>query len=337
MTFGYLGTNAIAGSTSTFSLGSVFSRGGELTAIGTWTRDGGAGPDDVAVFYTSEGEIAIYSGTNPGSADTWALSGVFTVGRPIGRRCMVKAGSDLYLITENGVLPMTQVLGTGEAAPNRAISDKISATYSEAVDNYASTFGWEGMIYPRGGYGLFNVPASAGGEFNQLIVNLDTGAWSRFRDQNAYSWALLSGDPYFGGSTKVFKADTGLSDDGSTIAASAKTGFFYFGQRSGPKRFTAVRPVFASDSPLTVSLGFDVDYKDGTSAFTASTGATGGATWGSATWDGAEGGGAITTTQDWQSVADIGWNAAVRVRTSTDEQFVRWLATDLLYEIGAGL
>ena len=168
------------------------------------------------------------------------------------------------------------------------------------------------------------------------MVNLETGAWARFIDQNAYTWALLNGDLYFGGSTKVYKADSGPDDSGSAISASAKTAFIYFGGRTGPNRYMAIRPVMASDSALTVSIGFDVDYNDGTSTLTPSTGESDAATWDLATWDVAPWAAGINTKLEWLSVSGIGWNAAVRIRTQTSAQSVRWLATDVRFEQGVG-
>jgi len=204
------------------------------------------------------------------------------------------------------------------------------------VVSFAATFGWEGELYPRGGYGLFNVPASTGGNFNQYVVNLETGSWARFTDQNAYTWAVLNSDLYFGGNTKVHKADSGPDDGGTAIAASAKTAFIYFGGRTGPNRYTAIRPVMASDAALTVSIGFDVDYADGTSTLTPSTGTSDAATWDVAAWDTAAWAAPINTKLEWLSVSEIGWNAAVRLRTQTSAQSVRWLATDVRFEQGVG-
>jgi len=336
LTFGFLPINAVAGTVAEFDLGSVYSLGGQIQAIGTWTRDGGAGPEDNALFWTDQGEIAMYAGTDPADASLWSLVGVYRVGRPIGRRCILNVGSDCYLITENGILPMTQVLGTGEAAPNRAISDKISLTYNESVVSYRSVFGWEGELYPRGGYGLFNAPASTSGEFVQYVVNLETGAWARFRDQNAYTWTVFDSDLYFGGNTKVHKADTGTDDSGTAIQATAKTAFIYFGERKGPTRYTAIRPVMASDSALEISIGFDVDYRDGTSTLVPSATTSGTSSWDTSPWDTTPWAGPINTQLDWLSVAAIGWNAAVRIRTMTDSQSVRWLATDVRFEPGQG-
>ena len=119
---------SVAGTVATFDLASIAQKGGSLQAIGTWTRDGGDGSDDLAVFLTSEGEAIVYAGTNPGSADAWNLVGVFNIGRPIGRRCVEKVGADLIVTTENGFLPLSKILPLGLSAPSAAISDKISGS-----------------------------------------------------------------------------------------------------------------------------------------------------------------------------------------------------------------
>ncbi len=48
--FWYGGLNAITGTVTEFDLSQVFSRGGNLQAIGTMTIDGGQGPDDLIAF-----------------------------------------------------------------------------------------------------------------------------------------------------------------------------------------------------------------------------------------------------------------------------------------------
>ena len=142
---------------------------------------------------------------------------------------------------------------------------------------------------------------------------------------------------YFGGDTKAYQADNGDSDADANIEASAKTAFIYYGGRGSPKRFTAIRPVMGSNASLPVSIGFDVDFEDGTTSYTPSAVTTTGATWDEATWDVASWGGTVSTSKSWRSVSNIGWNAAVRIRTSTKLQSVKWHSTDVMFEIGRGL
>ena len=337
LSFGYLPINSVAGTVSTFALGSVFNFGGKLVAAGTLTRDGGSGSDDYIAFITSEGEVAVYQGTDPSDATKWSLVGVFKIARPIGKRCIVNVGPELIVITESGFVPLTKMYAEDETNYAKAISDKISGSILTAVTNFKSTFGWEAIIYPKGQFGLFNVPNDVSGSFVQFVVNLNTGAWGRFTGQDAQCWGLLEGDLYFGGNTKVYKADNGLSDAGTQIQGNAKTAFVYYGGRGTSKRFTAIRPIVSSDADLPVSIGFDVDFNDGTSTYTPSSATTDGASWDTATWDVSEWAGTIASQLVWRSVADIGWNAAIRIQTSTQAQSIKWHSVDIYYEKGVGL
>ena len=338
MVFGYLGVNAVAGTMAEFDLSSVFRLGGVLTAIGTWTRDGGSGADDLAVFITSNGEVAVYSGTDPSDATKWSLVGVFKIGRPIGRRCFEKVGSDLIVITDAGAVPLSQVLQSGQSAPTTAISDKIAGAFKESSDANFDTFGWQVLLYPRGRYGLFNIPQGSS-VFHQYVVNLTTGSWARFTGQNAHCWVVFNGELYFGGSSGVvFKADTGTNDNTAAIEGIGKTAFNYFGQRGTQKQFTMIRPVMESNLSLTVSIGFDLDFAQGVDFYTPEPAPVLGATWDEAAWDEEfwpiEGGNVV---QVWRSVNGIGYAAALRVKTSTTAQNVKWHSTDFIWQTGTGL
>ena len=336
--FGYLAVNTIAGAVSEFDLSSLFALGGTLTAIGTWTRDGGAGADDLAVFITSNGEVAVYSGTDPSDATKWALVGVFKIGRPIGRRPMEKVGADLVIITDAGAVPLSQVLQSGESAPTTTVTDKISGAFKDAADKHFSKFGWQVVLYPKGKYGLFNIPISTTPDFHQYVVNLTTGAWCRFKGQTAHCWVVFGGDLYFGGSGGVvYKADTGSNDNGAAILGYGKTAFNYFESRGIQKQFTMIRPVMKSDGDLPVSLGFDVDFADGTAVYSPSTVSSSGAEWDTAIWDDAEWAAPASVVQAWRSVQGIGYCGSIRVRTSTTNQTVDWHATDVIWIPGVGL
>jgi hypothetical protein len=83
----YLPVAAISGAAAKLTIGPFCKLGGYLMAIGSWSRDGGSGPDDMLVLVTSKGEVLIYSGTDPSSSTTFGLVGTFRIAEPIGRRC----------------------------------------------------------------------------------------------------------------------------------------------------------------------------------------------------------------------------------------------------------
>ena len=92
----YLPVDSFQGAGASFPLTGVFTRGGYLVAVGTWTIDGGFGPDDRLVFVSSRGQVAVYSGADPDGVDAdMTLSGVFDLAPPIGRRCLFRVGGDL--------------------------------------------------------------------------------------------------------------------------------------------------------------------------------------------------------------------------------------------------
>ena len=335
LAFGYLPVVSVAGAVSTFDLSSLFDLGGKLIAAGSWSVDGGAGPEDRMVFLTSNGEGAVYIGLDP--ASDWELIGTFKIGRPIGRRCLETVGGDLAVITDSGFVPMSQALPAGLSAPSVAFSNKIEKAVQEASALHKTKFGWQAVLYPQGGYGLFNVPVSNAGDFHQYVVNLTTGAWCRFTGQNGFSWVMHEGALFFGGAGTVFKADTGANDNGAAIEASGKTAFLSFGSPEAVKEFTMLRAVMGSDAELLVSIGFDVDYADGVSVFTPSPTSSPGSEWDTAEWDVAEWASSLSTEQAWRTVFGVGYNAAIRIRTSTTEQNVTWYGDTVIFNLGTGL
>src|SRR6185436_18207516 len=143
-----------------FPLGSEATKGGYLLAMASWTRDGGSGVDDFAVFITSEGEAIVYQGTNPSSATTWAKIGSYVIGRPLGRRCVMQYGAECVVITENGIFPLSSLLQSGDERAKFALSYKIQNAIVNAARAYGPNFGWKAITFPAYDAVLVNVPIS---------------------------------------------------------------------------------------------------------------------------------------------------------------------------------
>lgn len=330
----YLPTGAVGGAATAVNLGNLFPRGGYLMAMGTWTIDAGAGADDFAVFVTSEGEVAVYQGTDPSAAATWALKGVYYVGRPIGRRCFVKLGGDLALLTENGLIPLSKALISGGTTTAGALTDKIQDAVRDAVRVYGSVYGWQPIVHPSASMLLLNVPLSSSMS-HQYAMNAITGAWARFKGWNAACWEVHNGELYYGTSTKVVKAwTTDYNDNGANIETEVKQAFSYLGARGRDKILHMARPVFSSTGSPSVLIGADVDFGDvqptGSLSFAPTTQSTwNGTTWGGGTWSGG-----YTTLRQWQSVPAFGTAIALRMRSATRSIDTRWVSTDYRFEVG---
>lgn len=343
LSFWYLPVNSIAGTAAEFNLAPLARLGGYLVGMVSWTRDGGAGMDDLAVFVTSEGEAIVYQGIDPAAADTWSLIGVFRIGKPIGRNFSIKTGSDATLITEDGFVPLSKVLPIDRIGAEKiAISDRINDAVNTAVLEAGSLYGWQGFSYPRGKWILFNIPtANASGVVDgamQFVFNAITGAACKFTGMDAVSWGLYGDAPYFGGlDGTVYKADTGTDDNGSNIEADMLQAFSYFGYHGQQKLFKMVRPVFATNGPFQAALGMNVDF-DIIPPPTSPTFTTpGSAVWDVSAWDASSWVGDVSISKDWQSVAGLGFAGALRIVVASSSLSVSLRATDYIMEIGGAL
>jgi hypothetical protein len=333
--FGFMNTvEAVAGAASSFDLSGLCTKGGSLVAMGTWTVDGGSGADDFAVFITSEGELIIYRGIDPSTAADWVLSGVYHVGRPVGRRCFLKLGGDLVIITEDGIIPLSRGLISDRATDAIALSDKISGAVNQSVFDHKTKFGWQAVLYPKKTMAIFNVPVKEGTESHQFVLNTTTGAWCRFKGIDASCWAVHDGDLYFGGSTIVFKADTGQNDNNVNIEFDAQQAFVYFQPGARLKHFKMVRPILSATDSVTLTVLLNVDFKsDAIASIVSSTGVPG-ATWDVEDWDVAEWGSDDNIFRDWLSIPGLGFAASFRMTGGSQTITLKWAATDFLYTVG---
>lgn len=332
----YGGTNSIGGAFASFPLYSVARLGGYIMGMATWTRDGGAGADDVAVFVTSEGEAIVYSGTDPSSVSTWSLIGVFRIGKPIGRRFFEKVGADVVLITEDGFLSLATMLGVDRSQSEKAaISDKINIAVNEAVSLYRSNFGWQTVIYPTAKMMIFNIPISST-ESHQYVFNTITKAPCRFKGMNAACWAVANDKLYFGGHDgTVYLADSGLSDNEENIVGDVFPAFSYFGTPHLVKSFSLAEVVFEGDAKIVPAKQLNTDFRSPD----YSAGETWiffgeAATWDSDLWDVGVFGGGTDIFRSWQSVTGIGRSASLRIKTSTKQTRPSMVAINYIYKLG---
>jgi hypothetical protein len=338
MRFWYLPVNAISGALTSFELGSLFTRGGSLMAMGTWTIDGGSGVDDLAVFITTEGEVAVYKGSDPSSATNWALVGVYRIGRPIGRRCFLKMGSDLLIICVDGVIGLSKALVSSEGNGQASITYKIREAFSASAREYFTNFGWQGTLFPTQNMLLFNIPirASVGlpTQSHQYVMNTLTGAWSRFTGWDATCFELFGNELYFSNGGAVFKAWDGANDNNEPIVAKASQAYSYFGTPGINKRWTLVRPVIFTDGPLSLSLNINVNFVEKPLSSIFSLGDQAGALWDVATWDVDEWGGTETIQETWRGVTALGYSGGLGMQFSSSGISMRWASTDFIYETG---
>lgn len=336
MSFFYLPIDQILGTVSEFPLGGIFTKGGRLIAQGSWTIDGGAGVDDLTVFVTSEGQLAVYKGTDPGSAATWALVGVYDIARPLGPRCFMKYGGDLLYLSYAGCVGLSTYLQSVAIDRARAITENIAEAFTDASANYGSNIGWEFANSPNDDLLLVNVPISQYLTSQQYAMNMNTGAWCNFSGWNAFSWALFNNTLYMGMAGKVAKAWQGGGDFGGIISCYAKQAPVYFNPRARLKQVSMLQPIFKLGGRVAVDVAIDNDFAENESYGPAVFAPVPNSRFDTAQWDTAVWGQLATTRIDWITVADgMGYAKALRLRVLAQDATVEWSATNVLYEAGA--
>jgi len=306
---------AIQGTANLLDLGPIFDKGGSIICQATWTLDGGSGADDLAVFVTTQGQVAVYQGLDPSDANNWALVGVYDLGLPLSRRSLIKYGSDLVLLTTDGVVPLSQALKLDRAQENLvALTQKIQNAFQQATQRYRGNFGWEGTLYPKGTLAVFNVPTANLTRSEQYVQNVQTGAWCRFTGIDAFCWAVANDQMYFGASDYVGLWDTGYADNTTGITGDIKTAFNYFGSRGSLKKFEMLQPVLRISGDLAPAVEIVTDFKENVPTAVPTTISTTGGRWDTGLWDVAKWSEAVQTRDSWTSVTGIGYCGAVRLR-----------------------
>lgn len=331
MSVWYLPVNSIGGAAAELDLGSVFRLGGYIMACYTWTIDAGDGSDDHFVVISSNGEVAVYRGTDPSDAAAWSLVGVFVLGRPIGRRCAVKYGGDLAVNCMEGVYPLGKGLLSASVDRRVTLTDKIQNSVSIAANTYSSSYGWQLCLYPDANMLLLNVPGATKYQYAQNTI---TGAWSRFTGWNATVWLSATSGLYYGESTKVRKAWTGNLDGSTPIQFDVCGAFGYYGAKSSGKYFTMVRPYIQSTGSPSILYALNTDFQLSEPSGALSTSSPTGMVWGSMTWGSMTWGGGLASTVRWQTVGAFANAAAIRLKGQNNGADVRYTNCDAVYQLG---
>lgn len=322
---GYMAVGAISGAVTTFDLGSFMTRGGFINAIATWTVDTKQNVDEFLAFISSKGQVFVYQGTDPATAATFALVGIYNLGQPVGRRCFLRISGNLWIITMDGVIPMTEMLSQDQAtAPRVAITSMIMNAINMATQNYSSNFGWQFISYPKGTLALLNIPTTENSTAIQYVMNTITGAWCRFTGINCNVWETFNNNIYFGGNDgNIYQWDIGSGDEVDVndlpITAVVQTAFNYFKTRGYKKRFTALRPLITTDGSIVPGVGLNVDFGSGVPISIPSTVASTGAQWDQATWDQSLWPTNSGLVANWTTVDGIGQCASIITQVITSD------------------
>lgn len=333
----------VSGTLNCFDFSQVSRYGGHLVAVANWTQDGGQGIDDLTAFITSEGEVLVYSGSDINDADDWKLRGSYKISRPIGYKCFVQYQGDIVIISEDGYIPLSKALPMDKAnASQIAFSDAIRGLVLDRTQKYAGRDGWQGVIYGRGGYAVFNVPVAS--EFEQHVINVNTGAWCRFTGLRSYCWCEYNRRLYFGSDNGVLLFDEGYSDCGTPICGTVVQAYSNLGTER-LKKIQLLNPRTKSSAPYNLVIYTNMDMDEQNIEYVENIGSSGGGKWNTMKWASSSAAtgsywgnsGRTQLRSQWIANSATGYKASVVFKTKTKGNQIEWYETNILYEVGNGV
>lgn len=325
----YLAVDAPYGAASSFDFGPVFKNGGKLSFLASWTIDAGEGIDDFLVAVSNLGDVAVYKGTDPANATSFALVGTWQIGQiPEGSRGFVQYGGDLLLLGANGLYPVSYVTRGGAEflqASSKEYTSKISPSIGQDLRASFTIRGWQMIIHPTERLLIVNVPNYSGVSNRQWAMSTTLNQWTKFVNIPAsclgwHAGYMFSGDSngrvlltLNGGYDNVpLGSSTGAGIEGTIVPA-----FTQFGVPALQKQVTALRPVFLSvDSPSAI-CDVSVDYRITTPSGAIVTPVSNTSLWNSGLWNSAVWGGSTQTYANWYTAGEAGFAFSATIKTVT--------------------
>lgn len=341
----YLPVDSVGGAATSFNLSGVFRRGGTLLFGTTWSLDSGDGLDDKAVFVSSLGEVAVYSGTDPSSPSTWGIEGVYYLGGYIlGKNAFFHVGGEPYFLTSRGIIPISETIRRDAAQLQLgALTLPINKEWIKQAEERA-TSPWPTFVWPGAEMLIVGLPkVAATDDAYCYAANTETRAWCRFTGWDVNAGALLGDLSYFGTSAgKIYQMEIGGKDGDAPYTCTLAMHFEHFDMPHAHKTVQQARALFRTATPVIPKLSASADYVLKLPAAPSSPAEfTVGDVWDSAVWDAALWDNSnlemVTANTRWQSIGKDGYVHAMQVQATWGtnvEPNTELLSIDVTYEPG---
>ena len=259
----YGNTQAVGGSALTkFDMSYFFKQGGHLLFAGSWTNQLATTSADLFFAVSSEGEILFYSGSS--AAEPWTLVARFVIGRPLGYRAFIRVNNDVWILTQQGIVPISALFSLDPEGALDTISRKVNLLISQyaALTPFSSI--WGGFHWPQGRRVYIKIPTSGSGSI-LLVFGQDSKGWCTYELNSAndcVSLTVSDGAPYIGSAAGViFAFESGYSDNDQSIAFSGRGAPSFFGSRGNYKVFTDIRPLMRTKRGIGLSLAVETNFQ----------------------------------------------------------------------------
>lgn len=333
---GLSGTPAL----TSFDFQYVFNHGGYLLSCGSFSTTASMTSQDYFWACSSEGEIVFFTGTYAGDPTSWGIVARYFVGKPLGYKAFVRVNNDVYIITQQGIVPISGLFISDPQAALNILSRNVNTVISDSSNTFPFDAQWTGFFWPTGRRVYFQIPTSGAGNYF-LVYAIDTKAWTMFKlfsDNHVLSSCQFQNLPFYGSSTGIiWQGETGQADaktatDSQAITFNARTAFSFYGSRSNFKAFKDIRPLLQTKRGVTLNLGLDTNFKRATTVTTATIPAGAYTPWGSpwgSSWSASN-----EYTFDRYAVKGQGHCAAIRFGGAIKNSSMQIIGFEIRFDIG---
>lgn len=251
--FLYGDVGAVQGPLTRFPLGRLGNVTGSIKSMMSLTIDAGHGMNDVLCIITSTGQMILYEGLDPSDPDDWRLLARVQGARPIGTRSFAQVGSDVWILTPQGVVSVAEAVRSSVLALVSDISQPIADEVTALIETGPAD--WQMFTAADGSMVVINRVAS--GRARQFIYYLESRSWAT-ADFQARDFHNLAGKPEVTGFDGRLATlwHTGADE---VITAQWVSSWFQVGSGSSVKY---IEPTIISSGPMTVTVAVLSDNND---------------------------------------------------------------------------
>lgn len=333
---------AIAGECAWFDVEMFTERGGKLVSLCTWSKSGADTSETLLCCITSEGEVLLYSGTDP-QADDWKQVSKTQMPEIVGIRNTTSFKDDVAIMTKGGLFALSSIAGSTMVDKNTALSDNIVGAIKTLTESFYLD-NWQVIYSDALHWIIINIPQTSGA-YTQYVLNMENNTWSQFTGIPSCCYVGFRYQMHFGGSNgKIYTYNKGGSDDGYPIRTYIQCAYSLFGTPQEKNLKEIVLYMFSAYRKK-LYVNTIIDYVQQDTSELELPGAYGDkqiAVWGKSRWD----------TDFWGRNGSVDTMEITKVRTpvmsasgrrisiglqydvnDTAQSDVVWAATDVRYEI----
>jgi len=333
----YGNTQALGGSAlSSFDFQFAMKCGGYLVSCGSFSNNDLPSTQDLFYALSSEGEILFYQGSSPADVTTpWSLVKKAKIGRPLGYQASVSVENDTWILTDQGIVPITALFSVEPSVALDTVGQKINSIFTQYASVIPFSHMWKGTYHSKERKVYITIPLS---ELSSmlLVFSLVGKTWTTYTfidDNKALKVMSVAGSLYYGGaSANVYNGEVGFVDYLDDINFFGRGAFSFFGQRGLWKAYRDIRPLIKTTRGVNLALGLDTDFKQSATTTTVSPGVGLYTPWGSP-W-GSPWSSGIDYIYDRHATKGQGYSAAIKFAGALNNTSLELNGFDIRYTQG---